>query len=213
MRIVQTSTPNREPLLLDEVKEHLRIDSDHEDAKIAGLIAAARAAVEMASGLYLIDREIDIFIDGWGDIQPVGVKSCHGDLDHVVPSNAFNSKALLPLKPVSGVNAIVLIDEEDSETEWNAANYQLQAGLEPKLSLTSGASWPTPPRRIEGIKISLTTGFGSDWNAVPETLRQAIMMMATKLYVARGDEDMSQVNLLKSSGASELLQSFRQVRI
>lgn len=213
MRIVQTSMPNREPLLLDEVKEHLRIDSDHEDAKIAGFIAAARAAIETASGLYLIDRDIEVFIDGWGDLQLVGSKNCHGDLDYIVPSNAFNKQALLPLKPVCAVSAVTLIDGEDSETEWNAANYQLQAGLEPKLSLTSGASWPTPPRRVEGIKISLTAGFGPDWNAVPETLRQAIMMMATKLYVARGDEDMSQVNLLKSSGASGLLGSFRQVRI
>ncbi len=213
MRILQTSAPSREPVLLDEVKEHLRIDSDHEDAKIVGFIASAREAIETATGLYLIDRNIDVFIDGWGSLQPLGSERCYDDLDYIVPSNASIAVALLPLKPVSVVNAITLIDEEGTETEWNATNYQFQPGLEPKLRLANGASWPIPSSRFEGIKISVTAGYGSDWNVVPEALRQAIMMMATKIYVCRGDNDVSQVNLLKSSGAGGLLQSFRRVRI
>lgn len=215
MRIVQTTAPVREPILLDEVKEHLRIESDHEDAAIASFIAAARAVVEAATGLYLIDRSVDIYVDRWSELMPQqpnhsrAISLC----DHLVPISGAGSPVKLPVRPVGAVTSIMLVDDGDVEAEWALENYQLQPGLEPTLHLAVSAAWPTPARDFGGIKISVTAGFGADWNAVPETIQQAVKMMVAKLYLCRGDEAVAPANLLKASGAGGLLRSFGRVQL
>ncbi len=219
MRIVQTAAPLREPVLLDEVKEHIRVDGDHDDATISSFIAASRAAVEATAGLYLVERNVDVYVDSWAELAPELVpgrpNSCwlQPGQDYVVPGSRVCSIVRLPVRPVAAVTSINLIDDEDAEIEWPTENYQLVPGLEPFLCLASNAAWPSPNRKFEGVKISATAGFGPNWNSVPEVIQQAVIMMATKLYVCRGDEAHSSANLLKSCGASGLLQSFRRMQL
>lgn len=216
MRIVQTSEPAHEPLLLEEVKSYLRIDGDHEDAAIAGLVAVSRALIESKTGLNLIDRNIDIYADTWLDLMPQN--SASTDIAHnantLVPgTSAVPAFIQLSVRPVSSITTIALIDTAGGEAEWPASNYMLQPGIEPTLRLVSGASWPTISRVHDAIKISVTSGFAPDWNAVPELIQQAIIKVATNLYISRGDNDMPEANLLKASGAESLLHSFRKVRL
>lgn len=219
MRILQTTTPSREPVLLEEVKEHLRVDSDHEDATISRFITASRATVEATTGLYLIERNLDVYIDSWAELVPELVpgrsNSCGSrpGQDYLVPGSGHCSIVRLPVRPVAAVISVNLIDEDGTETEWSVGNYKVTPGLEPFLRLALNAAWPSPGRKFEGIKISVTAGFGTDWNSVPETIQQAVVMMATKLYVCRGDEALSSTNLLNASGAGGLLQVFRRMQL
>ena len=63
MRVVPTSLPATEPLLLEEVKEHLRIENAEEDTSLSSQIVAARTLVETATGLVLVSRSFDIFLE------------------------------------------------------------------------------------------------------------------------------------------------------
>lgn len=212
MRLVQTTAPSSEPILLEELKTHLRIDGEQEDASISAFIAIARSAVETAVDLSLINRDIDIYADKWADLQR-RIGCSENNSDSLVPGQSAADAVTLPVKPVSAVNAISVIDDDGVETIWPSSNYQMQPGLEPLLFLKPGATWPAPTRAFDSIKISVTAGFGPDWNAVPKLINQAIIRTATNLYLKRGDEHMPPANLLKAAGAEGLLQSFRRVRL
>jgi len=47
----ETTSPGSEPLIVSEVKDHLRVDHDDDDNYIDGLIKAARQFVEKRTGI------------------------------------------------------------------------------------------------------------------------------------------------------------------
>lgn len=215
MRLVQTTEPARAPILLEEVKAHLRIDGEQEDAVISGFLAAAISTIETTSGLSLVDRNIVIYADSWADLPTQKSARARSEVGArvLVPGASGAARIMLPVRPVGAILAILLIDESGAETEWASSNYIVQPGIEPALQLTPGSAWPKLSRSFDAVKISATAGFGPDWNAIPELIQQAIIKVVANLYLNRGDEDQPPMNLLKASGAEGLLSSFRKVRL
>lgn len=221
MRTVIISPPACEPVLLDEFKDHLRLDGSDEDAPLGALISSARNLVENYLNLYLVDRTLALYLDKWPLQDGLGTSS------HSIPwwsgtaSGALSlldraaSSIVLPLRPVSDISSINMIAPDGTETLWSADNYQLRPGLSPLIALQSGRRWPAAGRAVDGIKITLISGFGSSWNAVPASLRQATLMLASHLYANRGDTsaNSSSYSAIAASGAAGLLAPYRERRL
>ncbi|WP_286828749.1 MULTISPECIES: head-tail connector protein [Kordiimonas] len=209
MRIETLSAPASEPLLLDEIKNHLRLDGSADDVGLGGLLRAAREMVENHLGLCLINRSLALYLDAWpGSMGQMpwwqGVAS--GSMAAFVRMAEYLP---LPVRPVSGIGAIQTYDVDGAATVWDAENYNLKPGLEPALYRTSG-SWPTPGRTLDGISIELTTGFGDSWNDVPADIRQALLMLVAHLFENRGDTG---TKAMDASGAGAVLKPYRKLQI
>ncbi len=157
--ILPLSGPLAEPVLLDEVKLHLRIDHNHEDSLLSACIVAARQACESYTRRGLITQTWQLYLDQW-------------------PIAAVH----LPKPPIQSVNSIKIYGPADTETVIDPDHYQLVAGY---LRRQNGVAWPHPGRIIGGIEITYTSGYGDSWNDVPMDLRQGLLMTIANLYENR----------------------------
>ncbi len=209
MRIYNLGEPLNEPLLLAEVRDHLRIDNSDEDAYLGALITAARIYAESWTGLHLIDQSLKVTLDQWpGETRGQWWSGlATGPL-----SGLFGDRTSfrLAVAPVSLISEIRTLDGLGGAILWDSAQYRLVTGVDPVLTLASGASWPKPGQKTAGIEIALTAGFGPNWNSVPAAIRQAMLMIVARLYAARGD---SPAEAMRTTGAAALLAPFRRVKL
>jgi len=217
MRTSTLSGPLTEPVLLDELKDHLRLDGSSEDASLGAYITTARTLVEEYADLTLVDSMLELYLDRWPRAGKSGldVPWWSGTASGAISLlEQVASSALLPVRPVSDITSIAVVAADGSESVWAAENYQLSPGLEPRISLQSGRRWPVPGRKVDGIKITLTAGFGSSWNVVPASVRQAILMLASHLYANRGAAEASgSAGAVAASGAASLLAPYMRRRL
>lgn len=162
--LTRLSAPVAEPLSLDEIKAHLRIDIDAEDGLLAGFLIAAREAVERYLRRALISQGWQLVLDCWPE-GPVR----------------------FPRPPLIEVDAVRVFDAEGVASVVDPALYHLERRAEPGFLLPAqGERLPRPERRHGGIEIDFTAGFGESWADVPAPIRQALLMMIAELYERRG---------------------------
>jgi uncharacterized phiE125 gp8 family phage protein len=116
----------------------------------------------------------------------------------------------LPLRPLTMITKVEVWQAEGWQ-EWAAENYSVSLGLLPFLHLASGRAWPMPIRTTDGIRITARIGFGEDWNAVPTTIRHAMLQLIAWLYTHKGDEPGA--NAITASGAANMVGAYRRARL
>jgi uncharacterized phiE125 gp8 family phage protein len=107
MHAIALAGPAVEPIPLAEMRGYLRLDSDAEDALVAGLIAAARLAIEGTTRLALIAQTWRLHLD-----------ACPAD-----------GVVILPLAPVLSVESVRLMPRlglalsigSDELTDWSTS--------------------------------------------------------------------------------------------
>ncbi len=189
MRFEVLTRPASDPLLLDEVKDHLRVDGGDDDASLGALIEAATACLEAHLGAALVARDVHIF------------------LDHIPISTA---PARLPVRPIAALDAV---EVKLADGTWQAVAQEavsFRPGLSPEVALLGAVTVNAGQR--EPLRLSARAGFGEHWNAVPLVIRQALLQLITYLYTHRGDMGEG-ANALVASGASALVSTYRQVRL
>ncbi|MBI1215678.1 MAG: hypothetical protein GC185_07660 [Alphaproteobacteria bacterium] len=203
-KLVETTAPAAEPLTLDEVKLHLRVSTDTDDALISTLIAAARMMCESYTGLALISRQCSLYLDCWPAETGRGprYRSAPGAIK-------------IPLPPLSAVAAINIYDENDTATPMDAGDYIVDAAARPgRIVLSEGASPPEPGRAVNGIEVQFTAGYGAEAADVPALLRLGMKQLAGWLYAHRGDAEAGAPEAaLTLSGASALFRPYRLMRL
>ncbi len=186
MRFEVINPPMSDAILLDEVKDHLRVDGGDDDAGLGAMVATATACLEAHLSAAFIARDVHIFLDG----------GCRQ-----------NTPQRLPIRPVTSLDAV---DVKDADGNWQTvplSAVSFRPGLAPEVSL-SGPSTEGPDQ----IRITARAGFGENWNDVPLVIRQALLQLVTYLYTHRGDMGEG-ANVLKASGAAALVATYRQVRL
>lgn len=169
--LVAVTGPTGEPVSLDDLKLHLRIDGRDEDALLAGLITAARQEVEFETGRALMTQTWDLWLDGWPCV-------------HGTPSAVLR----IPLPRLQAVAWVKYFDTANGEHTLDASAYYVDSASEPgRVCLAYGQSWPaTVLRPINGVQVRFTAGYG-DAGSVPPKLAAAIKLVAGWLYENRGD--------------------------
>ncbi|UTW56184.1 head-tail connector protein [Kordiimonas sp. SCSIO 12610] len=198
--------PKGDPILLAEVKDHLRLSHEDEDAYIGSLIAVAVQKIEQHFGLALMERHVDITING------------------TLRDHIFR----LPVRPVSEVISVTSIDGDGAEVPGEtlgetiipASAYSLQPGLGARLifknsNLTYGVGHGfIPVPRQQSLRIRARAGFGLSHNLVPADIRHALLILTAYFYNYRGDDsDNPLADAMAKSGAMALMAPYRDYRL
>lgn len=166
MTLIQRTPPSSEPISLAQAKHYLRIGNALEDTFIAGLIAAARQAVENHAGQALITRAVRETHDRWS-FQGDGVVE-------------------LALGPVSAIEAIRVEGPAGTMTPLEPDSYRLDGQANaPRLLFKGLPRAPASP--LQGIEIDYLAGYGTQAE-VPAALQQACLMVAAGFYQFRGTD-------------------------
>jgi uncharacterized phiE125 gp8 family phage protein len=168
MRPKLVTGPGNEPISLDDMKTHLRVDITDDDELITGYMIAARISCENIAGKFFIDQTWDLWDDG------------------------FPGSSILTLPrgmgPLQSVTHIKYWDQDDQEQTFDSANYIVDDKSEPaRIVLRSGETWPSDIlAEINGVNVRVVVGFGDDAD-VPENIKQAIKLTVGHYYENRED--------------------------
>lgn len=165
MPSILTTPPAIEPVSLSDVKAHLRLSQNDDDALLGTLISAARRRIEAETGRALIAQGWSCYLDDWPGTGLVD----------------------LPVAPLIAVTGVTVYGDDDTPASIDPAHYYVDTvSLPPRLALRGSRVWPPPGRAANGIEIALTAGFGTTAASVPDDLRNAVMQLVAHLYENRG---------------------------
>jgi hypothetical protein len=192
-RLNLVSEPVCEPLDIVDVKTHLRIDTDDEDAYLESLITVARMAGESYTGRCFITQTYQMFLDSW----PAGTAyEPWWNGTKTAPLNIFsyNSSITIPNSPLQSITHIKTYNNADNATTMDPASYQVStySGVSPqcgRITLRDGAVWPSVTRNADGIEIEFVCGYGNQ-SDVPKQIKQALLEEVAYRYINRGDCEM-----------------------
>lgn len=166
MPTVLKTAPAVEPLALDELKLHLRVDHDDEDTYIEGLALAARRHVEQTIlNRALITQTWNLYLDRFPG----------------------RSQIRLPYPPLQSVTGVYYTPEGDSEQTYGAANYHVDVlSRVGRVVLEKNSAWPGDELQVvNGVRVEFVAGYGDEADDVPEEVRRAMLLIVGDLYENR----------------------------
>lgn len=180
-------------LPVEALKDHLLLGSgftegDLQDPVLVSFLRAAIAAIEGRTSKALITRGFLVTLDGW-----------------TAPDTQR-----LPVAPVQAVTEVALVDAIGVAKVVDPSAYRLQKdAFHPRLRpmTTSLPSVPTGGT----VEIRFDAGYGATFDAVPEDLKQAVLMLAAHYYEYRSDMALSQGCM--PFGVTSLIARYRPVRM
>lgn len=167
--------PTAEPLTVDEVKEHLRIDRTDEDTQLADLIKAARQDLDSREGrlmgVALITQTWELVLDGFPILAD---RHCYGQIE-------------IPIRPLQSVVSIKYDDVNGAEQTLPSTDYIVDtASHQGRVVLTPDKSWPGTRNSIQAVRVRFVCGYGTKGD-VPFHFRQAMLLKVAHHYRHRGD--------------------------
>jgi len=175
-RIQVVAQPTTEPLTLLEVKNHLRIDGNYDDALLGSFITSARMYFESQCEISIASQEILLALDYFDDI------------------------VYLPRGPVQSVEDISYADSENNQQfmdDWIEDLVSNPARVTPAF----GQSWPATAEVVNAVQISYTTGYSTP-SMVPKLLKSGMLFYVSHLYENRSavtDVDLKEVPMAVES--------------
>lgn len=162
--------PTSEPVLLAQAKAHLRIDDGNpDDALIAGMLSAAREAVENYTGRALMPQTWQMRL----------------------PKFPADQGAIrVPIAPLISVSELRIVDTTGAETVLSASAYQVEAPTGPqaapgRILPAAGAAWPaTQADTLGAVRVTFQAGYANA-AAVPAAIKSAVLLVLGELYEQR----------------------------
>ncbi len=181
------SPPAAEPVSLQVLQEHARIDYDYDNTLLGLYLTGARQAVEQFLGRVLITQTLRWVM---AHQTPINQFPLVPFTAYIFPmwmpySMLFQRPIELPRAPVQAINSISVGEWGKADTVLSADQYSADLLTDPgRVRLHAGVA--TLPS--DHISIEFVAGYGNDGTSVPVPIQLAILMMATFLYEHRGDD-------------------------
>ena len=181
------------PVPLRELAAHLRLatgftDDGSEDALLELYLRNATAVVEARTAKALIARSYLLKVASWN-------RSGH---------------LRMPIGPVTAIERFELI-RPGSVITLTAGEWELEPGTSrQRLTGPGGIALRCLPHGALA-EIAFTAGFGSNWNDVPDDLRQAVLLTATHFYENRAGDAAVDGGL--PFGVAQILERYQPVRL
>ena len=154
--------PSAEPLPLAEVKAHLRLDQDQEDALLSSLVRTGREHLERDTGLCLILQSWRLYLDRWPK-------------DGIIRISKY---------PVQAIQDVTVYDADGTAVEVSLEDHLLDGqGRPARLWLRCP---PQPGQAVNGIEIDFAAGPGEAGTDVPDTLKRAMLLHIGHMFAFRG---------------------------
>jgi len=175
---------------LEEVKDHLRVDCDDEDALLSGYIRAETENVEQVLNRALVTQTVDLYLDAF-------------------PSDGTVNLPRSPVQSVTGVNYTTQGSSGVYGSTVGAAQYTADIFSTPaRVVRRSTGEWPTADLETDNpIRVRYTAGYGDMGSDVPEAIRTAILLRVGDRYWNR--EATAEKNVYPTRAAERLLAPYR----
>lgn len=196
------TAPADTPVSLAEVKAHLRVDDDTEDALVTAMIAGAVGTAEFYLGRSLITQTLRLAFDRWPE-EAAG------------PWSSGPRIIELARPPVQSIAAVTVFDEDDQAMVVDTDVYRLANGSNDRarLVLRQGQSWPTGVRATDAVEIDYLAGYGDAGTDVPEPIRQGLLALIAFWFEHREGEAWNSVLPSLPIGAASFWRPFRLMRL
>jgi len=154
------AAPTVEPLTVDQVMEHLRLDEY--ETMLPLLIASARASAEAATSLALMTQTLDLYLDAF-------------------PA----AEIILPRSPLQSVTSITYTDTDGATQTLAASEYLVDtASAPPRIVPAYGKSWPSTRQQINAVKVRFVCGH-TDAASVPADVKAWMLLSIGTAYEHR----------------------------
>jgi uncharacterized phiE125 gp8 family phage protein len=163
MNLRLINPPTVDPIELDAVKVHLRVDPalTEDDDLIRGLIATATQAAEHRTGRALMTQTWDLGIDRFAPVIEID-KS-----------------------PVQLIESVKYLDGSGVLQALDPSTYVLDDFSEPgRLAPAYGRCWPEALCQVNAVRIRFKAGY-ADAAAVPKAIKQWMLLLIGTLYENR----------------------------
>jgi uncharacterized phiE125 gp8 family phage protein len=187
---------HNEPVTLAQLKAHARIEFDDDDPLVASQGISARKYVETLLGQRLLTTTIDYFADNWPWLggyynRVLRQQAIMGPVPYWLP--AANTGILdlqaAPLQSITWVN----YTDFNGNTQTIPNTQYIYDAVQPGSSIVGparitpqyGYTWPIPRPTIDSVNIRAVFGYGNDYTAVPENIKNAIKMLTSYWYEQR----------------------------
>lgn len=201
------TAPAVTPVSLDEVKAHLRVDDDTEDALLTAMIAGAANAAELYLGRSLITQTLRLTLDRW-PVNGVGP-----DVTFDGPWINGPRAVELARPPVQSIASVTVYDEDDQASVVDPTVYRLANGSNDRarLVLRKGQAWPAGTRITDAIEIDYVAGYGDTTADAPEPIRQGLLALIGVWYEHRDGAGWASQGSPLPVGAVSLWRPFRLI--
>ncbi len=201
MSLSLVTPPTEEPISVDELRTHLRLEGadDSENSLLSGLIEAARLRVETETRRQVVTATYDMFLDEF----PQRKASDDWGVDSALPpqDREFGRKLSLdaiefPLPPLQSVVSVQYLDGNEDLQTVSSSVYRVDAVSEPGRVIPAPDSfWPVGTSRVpNAVQIRFIAGYG-DASEVPASVKVAIKELCGHWYENR--EAVSAVRLME----------------
>lgn len=210
MALVIVTQPTVEPITLAEAKSHLRVDSDFtaDDSLISGLIVAARQEAEQICRRALIKQTWKLAIDQF-PAPNMNISSANwygpqwgiapGPLSVVRPDGATGYEIYLPNSPLIDIVSVEYIDQAGVQQTLDPSAYKVDNISQPaRLVPAYGTTWPGTRNEINAVIVTYRCGYGETAAAVPQPIKQWMMLRIGALYENRESDVIVQRGALES---------------
>lgn len=159
-----TVAPTLEPVTLEQVQNHLRIDDEDDNAHLLLLTKVARRQVEDYLGRALLTQTI------------------------VHRMDCFPGREIrLPRPPLQSVTSIQYVDGDGATQTLSSSLYDVDSSSEPARILpVYGGYWPVTRPTMNAVTVTYVAGWATV-AAVPEDIRHAILMRIHDLKLNGGE--------------------------
>lgn len=174
MSLVLIEAPEVEPVLLEDVKGHLAVDSNDFDSLLHSYIVAVRQHLDGATGILrraIVRQTWELRLRAFPDVLE------------------------LPLPPLQSITSISFVDTNGETQTISPSAYQVGGigGAQPGCIVPAfGTQWPAARDVPESVKIRFVCGYPGDGGSpedlranIPGPLRQAIMELVADLWANR----------------------------
>ncbi|HWY14429.1 MAG TPA: head-tail connector protein [Rhizomicrobium sp.] len=199
-RTLTLLTAGESPLSLDEVKAHLRVETDDDDDLIMALIDAARNYVDGRDGIlgralltqqWRMQRERFSWYPFPYAAAPYDYTWLNRDWawDPWAWRRAFS--VYIPLPPLVSIDSVTYLgaDSAETPTTMNPSAYKIVQGgnFESYLLPVTGTTWPATAIEPDAVTIDFTCGYASvaALNAERRSIGQAMKLMVGLWYENR----------------------------
>lgn len=163
-RYRRTVEPTIEPVTLEDFKAHARVDYDDQDTVITNQITAARLYCEEYLQRSFITTTWALTMDAF---------PCDDEIE-------------LQRANLIAVSSITYVDTNGTTQTLSSSNYRVDAyGEPPRIEPAYGYYWPMTRNVSNAVTVTFTAGYGATAASVPQSIKQAILLLANHWYENR----------------------------